>query len=106
MQQIRDFLDSVGLVVLLSLFGGVALAAKNRERSLWGLLCCCVVAVFTGLVTAFLMDELARLMPVSDNLKNICVSLAAFSGGSILERWIDRLADIAGAVFGQRPRQD
>lgn len=46
MQQIRDFIDSVGLVVLLSLFGGVALAAKNRERSLWGLLCCCVVAVF------------------------------------------------------------
>lgn len=104
MTQIVEWLDRMSLVLFLSLFGGVALAAKNKETTFRGVFCCCLVALFTGMVTADLMNEVAQYMPVSENLKNASVSLAAFSGGTVLENWIGRMSRLVEAVFGKTPK--
>ena len=102
MQQLKEWLDSISLVLFLSFCGGVALAAKKQERSLFGWVCICTVAVFSGMMAALVMDELKQLMPVSENLKYISVSLAAFSGGRVLEAWTERLMEIGRGIFGSR----
>lgn len=101
MNDIREWISSMWLVLALSLLGGMARAAKCGERSLWSWFCSMLVALFSGVVTHMLLADLAAL---PETAKVACASVSAYSGGVILDALQARIAEMAGALLGSRAK--
>ncbi|EPR43139.1 hypothetical protein dsx2_2499 [Desulfovibrio sp. X2] len=93
----REWVGSMWLTIMLSVLGGMARAAKCRERSMWVWACSCLVALFSGVVTHMLLQDLTG---IPETVKVACASVSAYSGGSILDAMQGRIADLCAVIFG------
>lgn len=92
------------LVICLSFMAGLARAAKCGERSLWGWGCSSLVALFAGVVTHMLINDLTG---ISETVKIACASISAYSGGSALDAMQTRLGTLAELVLGtEKPKHE
>ena len=92
-----EYLERAGLVIALSLAGGLAGAVRRKECSFLAFLGSCVVALFSGMVTFMLLEDLNGL---SETVKAGIAGVSAYSGGSFLDAMRDRLASIAEIIIG------
>ena len=102
MESVIEWLRSMVLVLLLSLMGGFAHAAQKREKSPWVWFCCSIVAMFSGVIVSMLLSELTS---TSEQLRTALSSLAAYSGGKVLDICYLRLAIFMDGILGQTPRK-
>lgn len=93
----RDWLSGMWLVICLSFMAGLARAARCGERSLWGWGCSSIVALFAGVVTHMLINDLTG---VSETVKIGCASISAYSGGTALDALQARLGTLADVALG------
>lgn len=102
MQNLKNWWDTMWLVVLLSTFAGFANVAKKKETSPWAWFCGAIVAVFSGIIVHMLLLELTS---VTNNLRVALASLAAYSGGSVLELCYARLAAVLESLIGHNVKK-
>lgn len=96
-----EWLENMWLVLLMSMLGGCAYAAKNRERTLLGWACCIIVGTFSGIVTYMAVSEVAAL---SDMLKVAISSASSASGGMMLDLVLERVAETAGKFIDSKQK--
>ena len=90
----------MALVLALTLFGGLTFAARSREKSLKGWLCCILVGWFSGVVTHMILTE---LFPAVTPMTAAALSSASAStGGLYLDSVMSNLTDL-GTGAGHKP---
>jgi len=94
MGQMGEWIERMWLVIALSLFGGLAHSAKSREVSLRGWICSAIVALFSGVVTHMLMQDLTS---ISETVRVAISSVSAYSGGVILDALQARFVPVIAA---------
>jgi len=97
-----EWLEKTWLVILMSILGGMARAAKCGERSIWSWACSCLVALFSGVVTHMLLQDLDGL---SETVRVACASVSAYSGGVMLDAMQERLVSLADVIVGGARRK-
>lgn len=94
-----NWLQRMWLVICLSLLGGMARAAKCGERTFGGWFCSALVALFSGVVTHMLMQDITS---ISDTVRVACASVSAYSGGVLLDAVQARIADVVLTGINKR----
>ena len=79
--------------------GGMARAAKCGERTFGGWFCSALVALFSGVVTHMLMQDITS---ISDTVRVACASVSAYSGGVLLDAVQARIADVVLTGINRR----
>lgn len=97
MTELRNWLEGMWLVIMLSVLGGMARAAKCGDRSFWGWFCSSLVALFSGVVTHMFLSGLTS---IPDTARVALASVSAYSGGVILDAMQSQLASVATAIIG------
>ncbi|WP_027369154.1 phage holin family protein [Desulfocurvibacter africanus] len=97
-----EWLERTWLVILLSILGGMARAAKCGERSIWSWACSCLVALFSGVVTHMLLSDFGGM---SETVRVACASVSAYSGGVMLDAMQERLVSLADVIVGSAKRK-
>ena len=87
MDNIRNFLESVTVQLLLSLFGGAARAVRFGVRSWRQFAAALVVSGFAGVIVHLLIQDSS----LADSIKAGLVGLSGYSGGMILDALASRL---------------
>lgn len=93
----RDWVSSMWLVIAMCILAGLARAAKCGDRSLWGWICSTIVALFAGVVTHMLLQDVTG---ISETVRVACASLSAYSGGTALDALQARLCTLVDVVLG------
>lgn len=89
-----EWLERMWLVIALSIFGGLARSARCNERSIRGWLCSAIVALFSGVVTHMLIQDLSY---ISETVRIGISSVSAYSGGVILDALQARFVPVIAA---------
>lgn len=87
---LRDWLDLLAAALgpaLLAFLGGLARHFFHNGKSLRAFVASCIMSIFSGVLTFWLLD----MVDISTPVMAACVSLAGYSGGSIIESIMDRL---------------
>ena len=87
MNDIRNFLESVTVPLILSLFGGAARAVRFGVRSWRQFTAALVVSGFAGVIVHLLIQDAS----LADSVKAALVGLSGYSGGMILDALASRL---------------
>ena len=94
----------MALVLALTLFGGLTFAARSREKSLKGWLCCILVGWFSGIITHMILTE---LFPSVSPMTAVALSSASAStGGLYLDSVMSNLADLSTATGHKLKKKD
>lgn len=97
-----EWLERTWLVILLSILGGMARAAKCGDHSLCGWASSCLVALFSGVVTHMLLSDFTGM---SETVRVACASVSAYSGGVMLDAMRDRLVSLVDVIVGGAGRK-
>ncbi len=94
LSDVLDWLQRMWLVIALSVFGGLARAARCNEHSIRGWACSAIVALFSGVVTHMLMQDMTA---ISETVRVGISSVSAYSGGVILDALQARFVPVIAA---------